>query len=361
MNKGYFNTDIGKKILVIGSPGSGKSTFARKLSAVMKLPLFYLDMIWHKEDKTNVEREVFDEELEKILERDCFIIDGNYKRTLEKILAVSDTVFLFDLPVEECLEGVRNRIGTKREDLPWIEEEEDPEFMDYIRDFPKEQMPKMSELLDRYSDRVHLIVFRSRKEADNFIEELEKQICETKVSFLAERSIRKAVPEDLDTLMEIYAHARDYMASTGNPDQWGKNKWPPRNVVEEDIQEGKSHVLEEKGDIKAVFYLDYGYHIDPCYDYIENGEWMIDTPYAVIHRIAVKENGKGYGARCIEAVYDLYGHARMDTHPDNTVMQHVLTKLGFSYQGIIYVKQDPDPRYAFEIAKKEDEGSGSIL
>ena len=87
-----------KKIIVIGCPGSGKSTFARKLRDITGLPLYYLDMIWHKPDKTTVTREEFDTELEKILEKDSFIIDGNYGRTLEKRFLCCDTVFLFDLP-----------------------------------------------------------------------------------------------------------------------------------------------------------------------------------------------------------------------------------------------------------------------
>ena len=351
----------GQKILIVGSPGSGKSTFARKLSAVTKLPLFYLDMIWHKEDKTDVGREEFDRKLEEILKNDCYIIDGNYSRTFERRLRDADSVFLFELPVEECLEGVRERIGTKRVDHPWIEEEEDPEFMEYIRSFPETQMPKMKKLLEKRDEDVILTVFHSRADADNFLELLEQDIREDEERLFTSRGIYRAEPQDIEDLMAIYAHARDYMTATGNPDQWGKNLWPPREIIEEDIRQGRCHVLVEEGDIKAVFYLEYGYHVDPCYDYIESGEWITDTPYAVVHRIAVKENGKGYGTACIWAVIDLYGHVRMDTHPDNKVMQHTLTKLGFSYQGIIYVKQDPDPRYAYEIVKKEDGGQGSTL
>lgn len=57
-----------KRVLVIGCPGAGKSTFSRKLSAKTGLPLHYLDMIWHKPDKTNVSQEKFDEKLEDMLE-----------------------------------------------------------------------------------------------------------------------------------------------------------------------------------------------------------------------------------------------------------------------------------------------------
>ena len=82
-----------KKVIIIGSPGSGKSTFARKFRDITGLPLHYLDMIWHRPDKTTVSKEEFDSELEKILNKDSFIIDGNYSRTLEVRFYNCDTVF----------------------------------------------------------------------------------------------------------------------------------------------------------------------------------------------------------------------------------------------------------------------------
>ena len=99
-----------KKIMVIGSPGAGKSTCARKLQRKTHLPLYYLDMLWHRADKTNVSREEFDARLGEILQKDAWIIDGNYQRTLEMRLQACDTVFLLDFPLEICLAGVKSRI-----------------------------------------------------------------------------------------------------------------------------------------------------------------------------------------------------------------------------------------------------------
>ena len=109
------------KIIVIGCPGSGKSTFARKLSALLNLPLYYLDMIWHKPDKTTITQKEFDIKLNKILKEYRWIIDGNYQRTLEMRLKKCDSVFLFDISTELCLEGAKSRIGKQRVDLPWLE------------------------------------------------------------------------------------------------------------------------------------------------------------------------------------------------------------------------------------------------
>lgn len=71
------------KAIVIGSPGAGKSTFSRKLRDMTGLPLYHLDMIWHRPNQTTVSKQEFDERLREILEKDCWIIDGNYSRTLE--------------------------------------------------------------------------------------------------------------------------------------------------------------------------------------------------------------------------------------------------------------------------------------
>lgn len=107
-----------KRVLVIGSPGAGKSTFARKLRDGTGLPLYYLDMVWHRSDRTNISREEFDQRLCEILEKDRWIVDGNYLRTLEMRLHACDTVFFLDYPLEVCLQGVESRIGRQREDMP---------------------------------------------------------------------------------------------------------------------------------------------------------------------------------------------------------------------------------------------------
>lgn len=158
-----------RRVIVIGSPGAGKSVFARALRDKTGLPLYYLDRIWHKSDKTTVTREAFDEKLNEILQKDCWIIDGNYQRTLRPRLARCDTVFLLDYPKEICLAGAASRIGKVREDLPWVEEIFDEDFRQWIEEFPEKQLPEIYRLLQEYPEK-ELFVFKTREESVRWLE-----------------------------------------------------------------------------------------------------------------------------------------------------------------------------------------------
>lgn len=165
-----------QKIMIIGCPGSGKSTFARILQEITHLPLYYLDLMWHKPDKTTVSAEEFDRQLNDILCRDKWIIDGNYQRTLKARLKQCDTVFFLDYPLGVCLAGAKARIGTKRVDLPWVETELDEEFRKWIIDFPSRQVPEIYRILEEFQNDKDIVIFKSREEAARYLEQLEKGV-----------------------------------------------------------------------------------------------------------------------------------------------------------------------------------------
>ena len=158
-----------KKVIVIGCPGSGKTTFAEKLKDKIGLPLYYLDAIWHKPDKTHISREEYDARLAEILALDSWIIDGNYSRTIESRVSVCDTVFLFDLPVEVCLDGAISRLGKERYDMPWIDTELDPNLKREVEEFPNKNLPTIYALIDKYKDGKTVVIFKSREQADAFL------------------------------------------------------------------------------------------------------------------------------------------------------------------------------------------------
>ncbi len=164
--------------------------------------------------------------------------------------------------------------------------------------------------------------------------------------------IRHATEQDLTRMMKIYAHAREQMAKTGNPNQWGPTNWPPEEVLRRDMEEGRSYVCEnDAGTVIGTFCYLYGKDIDATYRNITDGAWMDDSPYGVVHRLAGDGSEKGIGIFCIKWAFDQCGHMRVDTHGDNKLMQHLLKKLGFVHCGTIHVEEDDYPRLAFEKTK----------
>ena len=162
------------KIVVVGPSGAGKSEFSRKLNKILNIELFHLDNIFWNEDKTHIEREEFDNKLSDILHKDRWIIDGDYSRTYEVRFKKADTIFFLDYPKDICLEGANSRIGKKRDDLPWIEEEFDNEFKKWIINWFIETKPILIELINKYKNDKSIIIFKSREEANDFINSLLK-------------------------------------------------------------------------------------------------------------------------------------------------------------------------------------------
>ena len=165
-----------KRVLVIGCSGAGKSTFAKRLHGIVGLPLIHLDLIWHRADRTVISREEFDARLSEILKGDEWIIDGDYGRTLETRLARCDCVYFLDYPLEVCLSGVEARIGQPRSDMPWVEQDFDADFRQWILQFPEKKRPRILELLEQYGEGKEIFVFHTREESDAYLKTLENRV-----------------------------------------------------------------------------------------------------------------------------------------------------------------------------------------
>ena len=163
-----------EKILIIGCPGSGKSTLSKKKNKIIKIPLYHLDLIYWKDDKTNIDKNEFISILSDILKKDEWIIDGNYSSTMEMRIKSCDTIIFLDYPLDVCLKGVNERKGTKRSDMPWIETEDDISFIEFIKEYNSVNRPQVLALFNKYPEK-KIYIFKNRKEADEFVEKLKRK------------------------------------------------------------------------------------------------------------------------------------------------------------------------------------------
>ena len=160
--------------------------------------------------------------------------------------------------------------------------------------------------------------------------------------------IRKTMIEDIDDVLVIIEEAKQYFKQQGI-NQW-QDGYPNKDTILSDIHNHEGYVLEENGEILATCMISI--NPDPTYQYIEDGHWLNHDLYAVIHRIATRndQKGKGLASRFINEITNIHPtikSIRVDTHPDNKSMQQVFYKNAFSYCGIIYLANG-DKRMAYE-------------
>ena len=155
---------------------------------------------------------------------------------------------------------------------------------------------------------------------------------------------RGAVRGDLPQILQIYAHAREAMAASGNPTQWGNN-FPPQELLEEDIDSNRLFVYVVNGQLLGVFAFILG--ADPTYQVIEDGTWKSAAPYGTLHRVAGDGEVHGLFGQMVAFAWANIPHLRIDTHENNAVMRHLVEKHGFQRCGVIYL-EDGAPRIAFE-------------
>lgn len=172
--------------------------------------------------------------------------------------------------------------------------------------------------------------------------------------------IRKATFEDMPELMEVFRRAREIMRASGNMHQWGDG-YPSEEIVRKDIEDGVCYVHcgrklnEETGkrEERIIATMAFIPGPDPTYAKIYDGQWIDESPYHVIHRIAAIEPGHRSAqfmltwALCEAET----GSIRIDTHKDNVIMKHILEKEGYKHCGVIYL-ENGDPREAYQMSLK---------
>ncbi|MCK4552422.1 MAG: AAA family ATPase [Tenericutes bacterium] len=164
-----------KRILVIGCPGSGKSTFSKQLSKALKYPVLHLDRIFHIDNKNQISRNLLKTKIQSFInDNNEYIIDGNYSGTLEYRLQSADTVFYFNIDLEICVNNAINRCNNNiiRDDIASGFDNSiiDPEFIDYIKNFNINSKPRIEEILANFKGRITRL--NNYQEVDSCLESI---------------------------------------------------------------------------------------------------------------------------------------------------------------------------------------------
>ena len=164
-----------ERIIIIGCGGSGKSTLARQLGEKTGIPVVHLDkLFWHPGWVESTKEEI-DGKIMTAMVEPCWIIDGNYNRTLPKRLEYCDTVIYLDFSRLACLIGVAKRVltsyGTVRPDMAeGCPERFDWEFLQWVWKFNGMHRKRYYELLKETGKQVYIL--KNRRQVKRFLEQI---------------------------------------------------------------------------------------------------------------------------------------------------------------------------------------------
>lgn len=164
------------------------------------------------------------------------------------------------------------------------------------------------------------------------------------------RTIKKSVVADIPVIMQLLECGRQKMRANGNLEQWTDGN-PKQSLIEADINNGNSYIVEDDGVAVATFAFIKG--PDVTYTNIYEGKWKENTlPYHVIHRMASLHGTHGVFKDILEYCFERCNNIRIDTHRQNSIMRNALSKYGFEYCGIIYLL-DGAERLAYQQTRIE--------
>jgi len=166
-----------RRVLVVGSGGAGKSTFARRLGARLGLPVIHLDVCFWRPGWVETPKEEWRRTVEELCGREAWVMDGNFSGTLEVRLAACDTVVFLDMPRAVCVwralkRWVTYRKGRRPDMAEGCDEKFDLKFLHWVWTFPSGSRPKVVALIDELAAGKRVVRLRSDAEVERFLAEL---------------------------------------------------------------------------------------------------------------------------------------------------------------------------------------------
>ena len=164
---------MNKKIIIIGCPGSGKSYLSKELSKITGITCFHIDNLYWSPDRTHITREELIIKYQDIFKYDDYILEGNYQSTLEYRANHANIIIFLDFMLEDCIKGIRKRNNQTRDDIPWIQNENDgEELIDWIKEFNTRERPTIIDILNKFKGKI--IILKNKEEVNEFLKGLTK-------------------------------------------------------------------------------------------------------------------------------------------------------------------------------------------
>lgn len=169
-----------ERILIIGCPGSGKSTLSKQLSKRLNLPILHLDRVFHIDNHHHISKDELTRKIQEFIDKNKrFIIDGNYSNsgTLDLRMEHADTIIFFDIPTNICLKNIMNRMIEQkpRDDIaPGFDNSiYNQDFIDYVKTFKQDKQPYIEECIKKFDGEIMRI--KSYKDTEKLIKQLNKK------------------------------------------------------------------------------------------------------------------------------------------------------------------------------------------
>lgn len=168
-----------RRIAIIGCGGAGKSTLSRELGEILNLPVYHLDSFFWNPGWAPTPSKQWMSIQEELASRDEWIIDGNYRSTLDIRLSKADTIIFLDYPTYICLfRVIKRRIKYNRKTRPDLAEgcveTLDFEFIKWILKFRRNKRPDIINKINNYRDKKDIYIIKSPRELGDFIKKLRR-------------------------------------------------------------------------------------------------------------------------------------------------------------------------------------------
>lgn len=169
-----------KKIIVVGSGGAGKSTFAMRLGAILGIEVIHLDKLYWKPNWVKTHEDEWSRIIEDHLRRESWIMDGNFGGTRAMRLRACDTVIWLDIPRRVCMYRILKRAvvyrNRRRPDMAeGCHERLDWEFIKWVWNYPRRAKLRVVAEIESLEDK-NVVILRSSRDASKFLTTMQSEL-----------------------------------------------------------------------------------------------------------------------------------------------------------------------------------------